>query len=133
MHLRRCFAVRRHLEFEFDAVDGAPVARRHDQVGRRSSATAPAAIGLAEPAIDLAARALGEQRPELILRAAQHGRAGDDVLGDRVLHEQIGRDDRHLAAVQRRVVKHAARPAPMVGVGMREDHGGDRPLAAMLK
>ena len=50
-----------------------------------------------------------------------------------MLHEQIGRDDRHLAAGQRFVVEHAARAAPMVGMGMGEDDGGDRPLAAVLE
>ena len=50
-----------------------------------------------------------------------------------MLHEEIGRDDRHPAAGQRLVVEHAARAAPMVGMGMGEDHGGDRPLAAVLE
>jgi hypothetical protein len=31
------------------------------------------------------------------------------------------------------VVEHAARAAPMVGVGVGEDDGGDRPLAAVLE
>ena len=50
-----------------------------------------------------------------------------------MLHEQIGRDDRHAAARQRLVVEHAARAAPMVGMGVGEDHGRDRPLAAVLE
>src|SRR5665213_1776452 len=33
VHFRRRLGVRRHLEFEFDAVDDALVAGRHDQVG----------------------------------------------------------------------------------------------------
>ncbi len=37
------------------------------------------------------------------------------------------------AASERRVVEHAAGAAPMVGVGVGEDHGGDRPLAAVLE
>ena len=133
MHLRRRFAVRRHLEFEFHAVDGSDVTGRDDEISRAQQRDRARRHGLAEPAIDLPARALRQQRPELVHRAAQHRRTGDDVFGDRVLHEQIGRDDRHLAAGERCVVEHAARTAPMVGMGMGEDHGADRPLAAVLE
>ncbi len=133
MHLRRRLGVRRHLEFEFEPVDDAPVAGLHDQVGRTQQRDRTRRHRLAEAAIDLAARALGEERPELILRAPQHRGPCDDVLRDRVLHEQIGRDDRHLAARERFVVEHAARAAPMVGVGVGEDDGGDRTLSAVLE
>ncbi len=50
-----------------------------------------------------------------------------------MLHEQIGRDDRDFAARHRLVIEHAARAAPMVGVGVGEDHGGHRPAATMLE
>ena len=76
---------------------------------------------------------LGQQRPELILRTAQHRRTRDDVFGDRVLHEQVRRDDRNLAACEHRLVKHAARSAPMVRVGVGEDDSRDGPPAAMLE
>ena len=133
MHFRRGLGVRRHLEFEFDPVDAAPVSGRHDQIGRPQQRHRAHRHRLAEAAIDLSARALGQQRPELILRAPQHRRAGDDVFRNRVLHEQVGRDDRNLAAGQRLLIEHAARAAPMVGMGVGEDDGRHRPLAAMLE
>jgi hypothetical protein len=132
MHFRRRLGVRRHLEFEFDPIDGALVAGRHDQVGRTHQRDRTRRHRLAQPVVDLPARALGEERPELILRPPQHRRPRDDVFGNRMLHEQIGRDDRNLAACEHLVIEHAPRAAPMVGVGVAEDDGGDRALAAML-
>jgi hypothetical protein len=35
-----------------------------------------------------------------------------------MLHEEIGRDDRDFAARQRLVIEHAARAAPMIGMGV---------------
>ena len=129
VHLRRRFAVRRHLEFEFDAVDDALVAGRHDQIGRPQQRDRARRHGLAEAAIDLPAHALGEEWPELVLRPAQHRRARNDVLGDGVLHEQVRRDDRHAAGRQRILLQHAARATPVVGMGVGEDHGRNRPLS----
>ena len=133
MHLRRRFAVRRHLEFEFEPVDDALVAGRDDEVGRTQQRHRARRHRLAEPAIDLPARPLGEERPELVLRAPQHRRTRDDVFRNRMLHEQIWRDDRNAAARQRLVIEHAARAAPMVGMGVGENDGGDRPPAAVLE
>src|SRR6266436_6258092 len=92
----------------------------------RNSATEPAAI-------DLPPRTPGQERPELILRAPQHRRPCNDVFRNRMLHEQIGRDDRDVAARQRRVIEHAARAAPMVGMGVGEDDRGHGTLSAMLE
>ena len=132
MHFRRRLAVRRHLEFEFHPVDGPPVAGRLDQVGRPQQRHRARRHRLAEPAIDLAARTLLQERPELILRAPQHRGSRDDVFRYRMLHEQIRRDDRN-AARQHRVIDHAARAAPVIGMGMGEDHRGNRTPAAMLE
>ncbi len=65
--------------------------------------------------------------------AMKHRRTRNDVFRDRVLHEEIRRDDRHLATRQRFIVEHAARATPMVGMGVGEDHGRDRALAAVLE
>ena len=84
-----------------------------------------------ETAIDMAAHAFGEQRSELVLRTPQHCTPRDDVLGDRVLHEQVRRDDRHAGTGERILLQHAARAAPVIGVGVGKDDGRDRPLASI--
>ncbi len=55
-------------------------------------------------------RAWDKPRAELIVRAAAHGVAGDDVLGHRVLHETFGRDDLNsLPDVSAHDAAHAAK------------------------
>jgi len=123
MHLRRRFGVRRHLEFEFDSVDAPDVAGRHDQVGRPQQRHRTRRHRLAEAAIDLPARALCQQRPELVLRAPQHRGAGDDVLRNRMLHEKVGRDDRNAAVSQCAVhgaEKAARRLVEIARIGKRQ-------------
>ena len=133
MHLRRRFAVGRHLEFKFEAIEGAFVTRRHDEIGRTQQGHRARSHRLAQTAIDLSAHALCQEWSELILRAPQHRGTGDDVFRNRMLHEEIGRNDRDFAARHRLIIEHAARATPMVGMGVGKDDSGHRASAAMSK
>ena len=75
MHLRRRFAVRRHLEFEFEPVDDALVAGRHDQIGRAQQRHRARRHRLAEAAIDLPARSLGAATARTDIARAAASRA----------------------------------------------------------
>jgi hypothetical protein len=95
---------------------------RGDEAGRRERDR------LAEPAVDVTARAGREQRSELVERPAGHREPGDDVLADRLVQEVLGCDDAAVAGVDRLLARDAEHAAEVVGVGVGVDHGGDRSL-----
>ena len=70
-----------------------------------------------------------EARAELILRAAAHGVAGDDVLGDGMLHEAFRRDDLDAAGGDIGRIDDAGDAAEMIGVGVRIDDGAHGTIA----
>src|SRR5262245_27843168 len=120
MHLRWRLAVGRHLEFEFQSVDMALVAGCHNKIGRTQQRDAASCHRFAESAVHMAAYAFGEKRPKLVLRATQHCRPRDDVLGNRMLHEQVRRNDRNTAAGYCGIIEHSAGTAPMIGMRVAE-------------
>lgn len=50
-----------------------------------------------------------------------------------MLHEQVRRDDGHAGPGERILLQHTARAAPVIGMGVREDHGGNRLHTAVLE
>ena len=61
-------------------------------LGRRDQAGRAERDRLAEPAVDVLARAGRQQRAELVDRAAGHGVAGDHVLADHLVQESVRGD-----------------------------------------
>ena len=132
VHLGRRLGVRRELEDHLDAVDGVQLDRLLDDLGRRDQRDGAARGDLAEPRVDLAARALRQQGAELEHGAADHRRAGQHVLLRHLLHEAVGGDDGDVAGLHLGLVDDAAHAAEMVDVGVAVDHRRHGLAAAML-
>ena len=64
--------------------------------------------------------------------AAQHRRAGEDILGHGVLHEPLGSDHLDLAGRDLFLGDDALHPAEVVDMGVGVDHRPHRPVAAVL-
>ena len=86
---------------------------------------------LAEAAVDLALRALGQQIAVHVARAAAHRVAGDDVFADRGFGEVVGRKNFDLAGVDGLLRDDAAHAAEVVDVAMGVDDGDDRLVAEL--
>src|SRR5262249_2476651 len=76
---------------------------------------------VAQARVDLAGRPLGKGGPELELSRADHRRARQDVLGDDLRHEPIGRPDLDPARAHVALVDDAADTAVVVDVAVRVD------------
>ena len=82
-----------------------------------------------EPSVDVTLRVLGEQRAIHIHRAANHDRAGENILAYRRLEETLRRDDRHATTRDVVIADHSADAAKVVGVAVGVDHGTDGPFS----
>ena len=132
-HRGRRFGIRRELEDHLDAIDHDFLDGLGDQPGRRNESDRTGRDALAETLPDIAIRVAGQQGAVLIKESPVHGISGKDVLRDQCLHEAVGGDDLDLAGAHIRFIDDAAHAAPVVGMVMRIDHGGDgKSLANVL-
>src|SRR5262249_24560270 len=100
--------------------------RPRDDSSRWNERDGTARGNLAEPGVDLTARSLRKRGAELELRAPDHGRPGQRVLGDDLLHEAKGRDDLDVPCADVGLVDDAAHPTVVIGVTVGVDDRGDR-------
>ena len=131
VHLRRCFGLGCELEHDPDAVDHELLARVGDVLGGCDQAGEGQRRRLAQTAVDVAARAGRQQRPELVHRPTHHRIAGQQVLAHHLAHEVLGRDDPAPARVDVFLRGHAVHAAEVVEVRVRVDDGHDRPFAEL--
>src|SRR3981189_1973324 len=104
------------MEFDVDSVDRGGLVTLLDQVGGRDQCECTAAWDiLAVTSIDLAAFAGRQHRAELIQGTPEHGIAGYNVVGHRILHEMIGGEDSHVSGADLLLAHHALDAAEMVG------------------
>ena len=100
-HLGRRLGARRHQELVGQPVDRLLLAGLGDDVGRRDQRHRAGRGRGAEAGADLPLRVGRQQVAVHVARAAAHGVAGEDVLGDRGLEEALGRVDLHRARRRR--------------------------------
>ena len=87
---------------------------------------------LADRLVRMAVWVARQQHGVRVLRAARHRVAGEDILGNRLAEEALGRDDLDLAAAHVGFIDHAAHTAEVVDVRVRIDDTQHRPLAELL-
>ena len=122
---------RRQLELQAHAIDDQFLAGPGDVNRGRDQGLGPGADRLADSGGDLAARTFGQQGPELIGRPTGHGRTGDDVLADRMVHKAGRRDDVDPPGVNIGLGDDAAHAAKVIGVAVGVDHRHHRPRAQL--
>lgn len=118
VHFGRRLGVRRELEDDLHAGDPPRLGGTGDHVGGGDQREGAARDGLAEPGVDLAARAAGQKRAELKLGAPGHRQPGEHVLGSDGRHEAGRRQDRHPARAHVFGGDHALDAAEVVGVAV---------------
>ncbi len=133
VHLGRGLGTGRDLEDEANAVNdqlftggGDLVRGRHERNARKTGHP------LAEARVDVTLGVFGEQHAVHIHGAADHDRAGQDVLADRRVEETLGRDHRHAGARSVVIAQYAADPAEVIGVAVGVDHGAHRSFTEVL-
>ena len=126
VHFGWRLGVRRQLEFEAHAIDGADFATFGDAVvGRHQRHRAPRPRR-PQPRRDMAGHPAWQQPAEHVIGAPGHRRAGNDIFRNRLGHEIGRRDHRHLAC--RRIGRRhdRRRAAEMIAMTMGVDDAGDR-------
>ena len=111
-------------------VSSWPVVRDVDR--RRDQRRLTGRGGLAEAGADLSGRALLERGAVHVAGAAGHRGAGEDVLGDRVVHEALGGDHLDPPGLDVLLGDDPLHATEVVDVGVRVDHREDRALTAVL-
>ena len=126
VHLGRRLGLRCQLEHDPDPVDDQFLAGMGDVLGRGDETGSGKRYGLAEPAIHVGTRPGGKERTELVVRPAQHRRAGEQVLRHRFVEKADRRN--HPTAARRHVLvrRDAANTAEVVSVGVGVDDRSDR-------
>ena len=128
VHLCRRFSARRVLEHDPHAIEHEFGSGECDLLGRCDQVGLRTRNPLAEAAIDMALRTGRQQHAELIEGPAAHGGASDQVFGDGLPHEPLGRQDTHIALVDLVGAGHAENAAVMIGVAVGVQHGRDGTL-----
>ena len=132
VHLGGCLGARGDLEDDADAVEGLLLAGAGDVPGRRDERDRAGRGGHPQAGAHLAGGSGGQGRAVHVGGTSPHRRAGVDVLGDRVLDEALGGEDRHASGGDVVARDHPAHATEVVDVAVRVDHGGDRAVAAVL-
>ena len=114
------------MEFDLNAVDGPRFVGLLDEIVGWNQRRRSPRQRLAEAGVDLPTLADGQRAAELVLRAPSHGVAGDDVLGDRVVHEAIGRDHLDLARLRVFLRDDTLPAAEVIGMAVGVDHRDHR-------
>ena len=123
VHLCRRFSARRVLEHDPHAIEHEFGSGECDLLGRCDQVGLRTRNPLAEAAIDMALRTGRQQHAELIEGPAAHGGASDQVFGDGLPHEPLGRQDAHIPLVDLVGAGHAENAAVMIGVAVGVQHG----------
>ena len=95
------------------------------------SVTVPVEVVWPRPEPTWPSRPARQHRAVHVARAPRHRGARVDVLGDRVLHEPFGRDDRAAAGVHVLLGGDALDATEVVGVAVGVDDARDRPVASV--
>jgi hypothetical protein len=132
VHRRRRLGAGSELEAHVDAVDGLFLAGLEDVEGGREQRDRAQRGGLAQAGAELSFGAALQQCAVHVGGASAHRRAGEDVLGDRVVEEAVGGEDRHLAGLRVLRRQHTPGAAEVVDVAVGVDQTGDRAVAAVL-
>ncbi|MCY1522326.1 hypothetical protein D9M68_571750 [compost metagenome] len=121
VHLRRSFGSGRVLELHDHAVNRQGFEVFLDVPSRRDQPHGTDSNVLADGLVDVTVGATRQHRAVLKEHPPDHRIAGVHVLGDGVLHETYGRDDRDLAALHVLYVHYAMRPTEVITMGVRVD------------
>ena len=131
-HLRGRLGLGRVLEHEAHAVEHELGRRLADEIGGDGEADRSERGRLAEPGVDVAARAARQALSVHELRAPEHRDAREHVLARCLLEEARRRHDADLALGDLVGRDHALDAAEVIDVAVREDHRGDRLRAERL-
>ena len=75
----------------------------------------------------MAEGAAGQQNSVLIEKPAIHCITGIHIFAHRMVHEALGSNHWHLAALNISFINYATNATEMVGMGMGDHHPGHRP------
>ena len=120
------------VEDEAHSIELQVLRRLFDQHRRLQDPHLPVHDPFPKPRVDQSGRRALEVAAELVGRAPSHRRSHQDVLAGRFLHEPFGRDDGDRPPLRLIGADDAEGAAEVIGVGVREDQRGDRPVAKLL-